>query len=133
MAFFKKPHQERRRHIRLTAYCLVRYSKADHAPALVNAKNISSGGILIMTPERVSIDTVLKVSIHLPSKNKVIETAAKVRRCSRISLSREGYHVGLTFMDLPADVQAEIAGHVDDLTKNGSSKKRAKAPSWWPL
>ena len=133
MPFFKKHDKERRRHARLKAYCLVRYSKANHPPALVNAKNISGGGILITTPERVPLDTVLTVAINLPSKNKVIETHAKVSRCSRISLSRRGYYVGLNFMNLPADVQAEITAHVEDLHKRVSSKKDAKSAPWWPL
>jgi len=70
--------------------------------------NISTGGMFIMTEERLRAGTRMVVRFELPNKHRVIAV-------SRVSYAREGIGVGVEFLNLDNDDLEEIQAYIDSL------------------
>ena len=115
MVFRKKRKRKlgSRRFVRLKSYCLVKYQ--DHLDPetvrLVNAKNISEGGILISAKEQIPVLTPIKLTINIPHRGKPLEVLAKVMRCRKAAGSH-AYDVGVAFVELSSTDREELADHI---------------------
>ncbi len=124
---FRKSKKNKRRHARLQASCLVKYSKvdagSDEYSQLTNAKDLSEGGLSVVSFESIPVSAILKLSVKLPFQEKPVETYGKVTRCVRVSREDEVYRIGLAFLDIKESDRQEIAKHVSDAGKHHSGKQ----------
>lgn len=88
-------------------------------------KNISLGGLFIETPTPMEIDTVLRVSFHLPGSEREIQALGIVRW---ISNTRDMRGMGVQFLQVTTDDKDAIKQHVAFLEKNKSVPEKDKYP-----
>jgi uncharacterized protein (TIGR02266 family) len=103
---------ERRRFERAPIQAQVEYelTNSSSGPSRVrrHMANISTGGMFIMTEERLRAGTRMVVRFELPNKHRVIAV-------SRVSYAREGIGVGVEFLNLDNDDLEEIQAYIDSL------------------
>ena len=108
----QKAMLERRRFERAPIQAQVEYelTNSSSGPSRVrrHMANISTGGLFIMTEERLRAGTRMVVRFELPNKHRVIAV-------SRVSYAREGIGVGVEFLNLDADDLEEIQSYIDSL------------------
>jgi uncharacterized protein (TIGR02266 family) len=83
---------------------LLPQDKFQHDKDVVYAltKDISSGGVKIVTDKMLPIDTVLKIELTLAKIRKLVEATAKVRWVNRL-YDDDVFEMGLEFVDTPAE------------------------------
>lgn len=108
----QKAMLERRRFERAPIQAQVEYelTNSSSGPSRVrrHMANISTGGLFIMTEERLRAGTRMVVRFELPNKHRVIAV-------SRVSYAREGVGVGVEFLNLDNDDLEEIQAYIDSL------------------
>lgn len=119
MKFLKKL-VEKRQFARLKANCLVKYEKSEdlksQAAKMSNIRDISKGGLMITTHEKLLPGDTLKLKIHWPGPKKAIVAEAKVLRCRRVYGTRH-YRVGVFFLKISDEDRKEIDSHIDLVAK----------------
>lgn len=123
-----KPGTEGRRFPRLSTDIDVVYSSIGKtAPETANhVKDISEGGICLITYEDVPIGTVLTLKMVLPETNGPIQVKGKVvwkNKFTIDSVSAPRYDVGVQFIDIPQEYREIILKHAFV-----SPKRRAASP-----
>jgi Tfp pilus assembly protein PilZ len=73
------------------------------------AVNLSEGGILIQTHDRVKNGTSVKVRLDLEKFKDVIEAEGVVQLCVKGASENSGYYAGIRFTQLPEQAKAKIA------------------------
>ena len=83
----KKP-VERRKFPRIEKEIIVRYKILSTPEEQLDAKtkNISGGGVCLVTREKMNMETVVAMEIRFPQMNKPIVTTARVVWCSESKL-----------------------------------------------
>jgi PilZ domain len=73
--------------------------KLNHPSANHNSriKNVSEGGVGLVTTERLQIAQVVKINLSIPSIEATIPTLAEARWVKKVS-GRPNYRVGLRFL-----------------------------------
>lgn len=108
----QKAMLERRRFERAPIQAQVEYelTNSSSGPSRVrrHMANISTGGLFVMTEERLRAGTRMVVRFELPNKHRVIAV-------SRVSYAREGVGVGVEFLNLDNDDLEEIQAYIDSL------------------
>lgn len=74
----------------------------------IREKNISGGGMLIVSPEALSIGTILEISISLPHFG-VVRTVGEVVRYQKIE---DEYEIGISFVNLSEKDREKIIKYV---------------------
>lgn len=112
----QKAMLERRRFERAPIQAQVEYelTNSSSGPSRVrrHMANISTGGLFVMTEERLRAGTRMVVRFELPNKHRVIAV-------SRVSYAREGVGVGVEFLNLDNDDLEEIQSYIDSLKQSG--------------
>src|SRR5262249_6147192 len=108
----QKAMLERRRFERAPIQAQVEYelTNSSSGPSRVrrHMANISTGGLVIMTEERLRAGTRMVVRFELPNKHRVIAV-------SRVCYARESIGVGVEFLNLDADDLEEIQSYIESL------------------
>ncbi len=79
-------------------------------------KNISEGGIRIVTRERFEPGTYLAVEIHVPDRKTPIRTLAKVIWTKKRTL-RSGYDTGVRFIKVEKGGRKDLSFYLSTLQK----------------
>jgi len=85
-------------------------------------KDISSGGVKIITDKMLPIDTMLKIELTLAKMRKLVEATAKVRWMSRL-YDDDVFEMGLEFIDTPAESVMLLLEYIYGLEEEAQSKK----------
>lgn len=82
------------------------YDKDELYSSLVNkvkdlsfTRNISKGGICLVTREKFKLDTLLRVQIYVPTRKEPIKALVKVAWINKRML-RSGYDIGVSFVEM---------------------------------
>ena len=73
------------------------------------AINLSEGGVLIRTHDRLKIGTPVKVRLEIEKFNDAIEADAVVRWCFQSATDATDFYAGLQFTKLPTRIANKIA------------------------
>ena len=85
-------------------------------------KDISSGGVKIVTDQMLPIDTILKIELTLAKIRKLIEATAKVRWVNRL-YDDDVFEMGLEFIDTPAESVMFLLEYIYGLEDEAKAKK----------
>jgi Tfp pilus assembly protein PilZ len=80
--------------------------RSNQARAVVN---LSAGGLLIRTRDRVQHGTAVKVRLHLEKFGDVIEAEGVVRWCSQAAGEGADYYAGIRFTRVPDPAAMKIS------------------------
>ena len=61
------------------------------------AINLSEGGVMLLTREKISVDTKVTIRIEMEKFSDVIETTGQVRWCEQSAKSDKDYYAGIQF------------------------------------
>jgi uncharacterized protein (TIGR02266 family) len=97
--------------------------KYQHNKNIVYAltKDISSGGVKIVTDKMLPIDTLLKLELTLAKIRKLVQATAKVRWVNRL-YDDDVFEMGLEFVDTPADSVMLLLEYIYGLEEAQSKK-----------
>lgn len=113
---YAKKKEERRKHLRLKVYHLVKYqvvsdkSPQPH-PLLASIKDIGAGGICLITDEPLDVSTNLQLQINFPDLKKPIFTLGHVVWSKQVAKMNR-YEVGIEFVNIEASLPALIDSDV---------------------
>ena len=97
------PHEDRRRHPRVTEPHTVRFHSLDPQKSgdwdIVLSKNLSAGGVLFNYPQAIEPETLLSFKINTHVGEKPAECAGKVRRTELINPALKMFHIAVEFFD----------------------------------
>jgi uncharacterized protein (TIGR02266 family) len=85
-------------------------------------KDISSGGVKIVTDKMLPIDTILKIQLTLAKMRKLVEATAKVRWVNRL-YDDDVFEMGLEFIDTPAESVMLLLEYIYGLEEEEKGKK----------
>jgi len=109
---------EQRQYIRRNAHLQVRYRYPETQEWLVNiTKDISAGGILLVTEQEFSVDDYLELEIELPGINEPIKTAGKIVRVKQL-IKDKLYENGIKFAEINSE-HRQIINRFTNLNKGG--------------
>jgi c-di-GMP-binding flagellar brake protein YcgR len=114
---YAKKKEERRKHLRLRVYHLVKYrvisdKSPQTQPLLASIKDIGAGGICLITAEPLEVTANLELQINFPDLKKPVFTVGRVVWSRQIAkMSR--YEVGVEF----TDIEDSIPKLIDDDVK----------------
>ena len=113
---YAKKREERRKHLRLKVYHLVKYrvisdeSPQPH-PLLASIKDIGAGGICLITEEPLDVSANLQLQINFPDLKKPVFTLGRVAWLKQVAKMNR-YEVGVEFVNIEASLRALIDGDV---------------------
>ncbi|MBU1726119.1 MAG: PilZ domain-containing protein, partial [Candidatus Omnitrophica bacterium] len=112
---FKKSQENLRKHKRLIAYRLLSYEGGPVGESVFcNLNNISEGGVLFTSPERVEAASVLQLKIILPSKELPLEAVGEVVRVEQVDDKEpHRFKVACTFKQISDENKKEICGLIE--------------------
>ena len=98
--------------------------KYQHGKNVVYAltKDISSGGVKIVTDKLLPVDTLLKIELTLAKIRKLVEATAKVRWVNRL-YDDDVFEMGLEFVDTPAKSVMLLLEYIYGLEEETKAKK----------
>ncbi|MFH1360806.1 MAG: PilZ domain-containing protein [Candidatus Omnitrophota bacterium] len=112
--------EERRKFLRLNINVDIKYavlpSSDNHSGS---SRNISAGGICIITHEELLPGDRLKLDISLPDDPSMIQTIGQVVWTKTFSIAGEGknrYDVGVEFIDISDEERGKIKKYVFSLS-----------------
>lgn len=85
-------------------------------------KDISSGGVKIVTDKLLPVDTMLKIELTLAKIRKLIEATAKVRWVNRL-YDDDVFEMGLEFVDTPAESVMLLLEYIYGLEEETEAKE----------
>ena len=85
-------------------------------------KDISSGGVKIVTDKMLPIDTVLKIELTLAKIRKLVEATARVRWVNRL-YDDDVFEMGLEFVDTPAESVMLLLEYIYGLEEKTKAKE----------
>ena len=74
-----------------------------------SAINLSEGGLLIRSHDRLKIGTSVRVRLEIEKFNDVIEADGIVRWCFQSATDATDFYAGLQFLKLPSSIVNKIA------------------------
>ena len=86
--------------VRLTKNGLLASIRANKSQGAVN---LSEGGILIRTRERIAEGTKVRITLDLEQFDDHLVTVGDVRWCGQSARGKDGFFVGIQFQGLPPD------------------------------
>lgn len=104
----KENRKELREHIRLKAYCLIRYATLNAPETMMrvaNTKDISSHGLKFWTDEVLEIGTLLNLTILIPGREQPVKAMARVQH-TRKAFQGLRHYVGVMFLEIAKTDQA---------------------------
>lgn len=113
--FSKKGSMDHRRFHRVRTGCLIKYrihgEQEVKEPWLINAKDISEGGMMLTTFEWLVPGTALDVTINISDYPKPITVFSKLMWCHKVK-GTKCYRAGVAFLELPKEDRDAITAHV---------------------
>lgn len=102
---------------------LIPEDKYKHDKNIVYAltKDISSGGVKIVTDKRLPIDAMLKIELTLSKIRKLVQATARVRWINQL-YDDDVFEMGLEFVDTPADSVMLLLEYIYGLEEIRSKK-----------
>ena len=85
-------------------------------------KDISSGGVKIVTDKLLPVDTVMKMELTLAKIRKLVEATAIVRWVNRL-YDDDVFEMGLEFVDTPAESVMLLLEYIYGLEEEEKAKK----------
>ena len=73
------------------------------------AVNLSEGGVLVRTHDRMKSGAKVKVRLEIDSLNDVIEAEGVVRWCFQCAKEQSNFYAGIRFTKVPPPVASKIA------------------------
>ena len=121
-----KKAQEKRAHPRLSVYHLAKYrviSRPDQEEKVVTSvKDISGGGICLLSDEDLPLEAILQVHIRFPGVEQAIPCLVKV--CwKRYLKGIKKYRVGAQFVEIEDILRNEIVGRIESVRKTLGAEK----------
>jgi len=86
-------------------------------PILSNLKDISSGGLRFWTGKPLEEGNLVRITCFLPPLDRQIESLARVVRVRR-AIHAPIYYVGISFIELTKEDQADINRFIEDVADN---------------
>ncbi|MBU1870425.1 MAG: PilZ domain-containing protein [Candidatus Omnitrophica bacterium] len=122
---FKKSQENLRKHKRLIAYRLLSYEGGPVGESVFcNLNNISEGGVLFTSPERVEAASVLQLKIILPSKEFPLEAVGEVVRVEQVDDKEpHRFKVACTFKQISDENKKEISGLIEKVSSSEFAHK----------
>ncbi len=124
-------NRERRKFTRIKREIIVRYKILSTPEKQLDAKtkNISGGGVCLITREKMKLETVVAMEIKFPKMNKPILTTAQViwRSESKLGPSPAGhtrFDNGIEFMQISETDRQQIIKYVE------AELEKEKGGSW---
>lgn len=111
--------RERRRYKRFDTELDVKYRllKSLNSHSSTNGKNISKGGIAILTYEIFPKETILEIEISMPDSNSPINIKGKVAWCEEKgqldSDGKRSFLAGIEFIDIKDEQQAKLSDYIN--------------------
>ena len=98
--------------------------KYQHDKNVVHAltKDISSGGVKIVTDKLLPVDTLIRIELTLAKIRKLVEATAKVRWVNRL-YDDDVFEMGLEFVDTPAKSVMLLLEYIYGLEEETKAKK----------
>lgn len=111
---------EKRKFPRLNAYHLVKYRLAswppDKGPVLASIRNISAGGMQIVTDEPLPLNSVFEIYISFPYLTQPVPCKAKTVWMSKINKINK-FRAGLEFIEIDELCRTNIAKHAEFINR----------------
>jgi len=111
---------EKRKFQRLNVYHLVKYRliswPSEKGPVLASIKNISAGGVQLITDESLPVDGSLQMQISFPRLNVPIPCIAKIVWVEKIG-KFDKFKYGLQFMEIDEFLRNNIAQSIELINK----------------
>jgi len=101
--FFKR---ERRKHIRLKAYHLIKYKvikKSEERDAHPFVRDISAGGILFYSGEYIPKESVIEVEIDLPMHAQPLKATCRIAWIKPLKIG--GFDIGAEFIKIDKEIK----------------------------
>jgi uncharacterized protein (TIGR02266 family) len=98
--------------------------KYQHDKNIVYAltKDISSGGVKIVTDKLLPVDTTLKIELTLAKMRKLVEATARVRWVNRL-YDDDVFEMGLEFVDTPSGSVMLLLEYIYGLEEEAKKKE----------
>ena len=128
--FFKRyKYENTRQYLRLPAIWLVKCTvlSASNGQSLDSTRNVSAGGVSLVSQERVPVGSHLKIDLHVPPLNRSLSTNTVVVRCLPRKDGR--FDLGLRFLDLSEKDRADLDQAISHSVP--SRHKALQQKSWW--
>lgn len=113
-------NSERRKFPRIVREIIVRYKILSTPEKQLDAetKNISGGGVCLVTREKMELETVVAMEIKFPHMNRAILTTAQVIWCSESKLGpspagHTKFDNGIEFMQISETDRQQIIKYVE--------------------
>lgn len=100
------------------------------------AVNLSEGGILVRTHDRMKSGTKVKVRLEIEKFKDIIEAEGVVRWCFQSAKEESNYYAGIRFTDVPGPVASKIArlrGYYTSPEYRSKTQARRRRDSVGPL
>jgi len=85
-------------------------------------KDISSGGLKILTDRRLPVDTLLEIELTLPKMRRIVTIKGKVRWVNQI-YDDDVFETGLQFVDTPPESVMLLLEYIYSSKAENQSKK----------
>lgn len=118
--------KERRKYSRLNSFHLLKYrlvSEPQKEPVLATIRDISGGGIRILTEEEIPKSSILQVYINFPQFPQPVPSVAKVVWSRRLK-SVKKYESGLEFMEIDEGLRHDMMGRIESVNKKVNERGR---------
>ncbi len=116
--------KERRRSVRIGTAFTIRYNVAKKRPVNLNAqmKNLSSGGMCIITNEKLQEGMVLSLEFDIPGVKKAIGAEGKVvwgdgKFDERDNAGKRIFQTGIQFLTIADDDKEMLANYIEKVAK----------------
>ena len=114
----EKNFADKRTHSRLNVYHLVKYRLLSHPedrPIVTSVRNISGGGICLLTGKPLNLGTVIVVFINFPKVQKPIQSLAKVMWLKKDPKNKNLYNIGIQFVEIEESLRREIVRRIEEV------------------
>lgn len=105
-------YQEKRKFVRLDAYCKVGYKVMEGNHKTTFTKNISAGGVLFEASHFVNLNSILEVTIQIPDIDWIITAIGKVIRIEQLPNGK--YDIGIFFTEIDPEDQNTILKYIQN-------------------
>ncbi|NQT46444.1 MAG: PilZ domain-containing protein [Candidatus Omnitrophica bacterium] len=118
---------DRRMYVRMRAHDLARYryeKAALETEKVSSIKDISAGGVLLITDEPIEEGTILELKINVPFKKEPLACRAKALRYKeRKTATGIAYETGCLFLDITEKDKKDVVIFLDHVLKKVSLPK----------
>ena len=104
--------QEKRRFLRLDAYCKVGFQVVEGNSSTSFSKNISAGGLLFEADNFIALNTMIEITIQIPDIDWIITSVGRVIRVEQLPNGK--FDLGIFFTEIDPEDQNTILRYIQN-------------------